>query len=83
MRNFVALKSRSIKSPNAGNLLNKVLSNALVQRVVDEVIGIPAKDLNNLLKGVDMKTSTILANVFKRFLVKVKNLQTLLRLLMM
>jgi hypothetical protein len=83
MGNFVALKSKPIKSPNVGNLLNKVLSNALVQRAVDEVIGIPTKDLNNLLKGDDTKTNTILANVFKRFLVKVKNLQPLLRLLMM
>jgi hypothetical protein len=45
MGNFVALKSSPIKSPNASNLLSKVLSNALVQRAEDEVIGILAKTL--------------------------------------
>jgi hypothetical protein len=66
MGNFVALKSSPIKSPNSCNLLSKVFSNALIQHAKDEVINILAKNLSNLLKGADMKTSIILVDVFKR-----------------
>jgi hypothetical protein len=62
----MVLKFNPIISPNVGSLLSRVLSNALVQHVEYGVIGIPTKDLNNLLKDADSKTSTILANVLKR-----------------
>jgi hypothetical protein len=63
---FVVLKFSPIKSPNVGSLLSRVLSNTLVQHAEYGVIGVPTKDLNSLLRDVNSKTSTILANVLKR-----------------
>ncbi len=63
---FVVLKLSPIKSPNVGSLLSRVLSNALVQHAEYGVISISTKDFNSLLKDVNSKTSTILANVLKR-----------------
>jgi hypothetical protein len=60
------LKLSPIKSPNVGSLLSRVLSNALVQHAEYGVISISTKDFNSLLKDVNSKTSTILANVLKR-----------------